>query len=111
MTPFGRYELLLLLARGGLAEIWLARQRGPAGFEKLLVVKRLHERLQGDPEYVDMFLDEARINARLQHTNVLQVYELGEVEGRYFLAMEYVEGLPLGVLAHKAIARLGDLPI
>ena len=111
MIVFGRYELLALLARGGLAEIWLARQRGMAGFEKLVVVKRLHERLQRDPEYVDMFLDEARINARLQHTNVLQVHELGEVDGRYFLAMEYVEGMPLGVLARKAIARLGDVPI
>jgi len=111
MVSFGRYELLALLTKGGLAEIWLARQTGLGGFEKLVVVKRLHERLQHDPEYVDMFLDEARINARLQHTNVLQVYELGEVDGRYFLTMEYVEGLPLGVLAHKCVARLADIPI
>ena len=111
MSPFGRYELLALLAKGGLAEIWLARQTGLGGFEKLVVVKRLLERLQDDAEYVDMFLDEARINARLQHTNVLQVYELGEVDGRYFLTMEYVEGLPLGVLAHKCVARLADIPI
>ncbi len=86
-------------------------RRGLGGFEKLLVLKRLHERLQRDPEYVDMFLDEARINARLAHGNILQVYELGEVDGGYFLAMEYVEGLPLGVLAHRAVSRLGDLPI
>jgi serine/threonine protein kinase len=111
MGGFGRYELLALLAKGGLAEIWLARQSGMAGFEKLVVVKRLHERLQPEREYVDMFLDEARINARLQHTNVLSVYELGEIDGRYFLTMEYIEGLPLGVLAKKAQERIGDLPI
>jgi eukaryotic-like serine/threonine-protein kinase len=111
MISFARYELLALLAKGELAEIWLARQKGLAGFERFVVVKRLHARLAQEREYVDMFLDEASINSRLQHSNVLQVYELGEAEGTYYLAMEYVEGLPLGVLAHKAVQRLGDVPI
>jgi serine/threonine-protein kinase len=110
-TPFGRYELLAQLARGGLAEIWLARQTGLAGFEKLVVVKRLYERLQKEQEFVDMFLDEARINSRLNHTNVLSVHELGEIDGRYFLTMEYIEGMPLGLLSQRAQTSLGDLPI
>lgn len=111
MTAFGRYDLLALLSSGPVAEIWLARQRGMAGFEKLVVVKRLHARLQREADYVDAFLDEARINLRLQHTNVLQTYELDQIDGQYFLAMEYVEGLPLGVMAQRTISRLADIPI
>lgn len=111
MTSFGRYDLLALLSSGPVAEVWLARQRGMAGFEKLVVVKRLHARLMREPDYIDAFLDEARINLRLQHTNVLQTYELDQIDGQYFLAMEYVEGMPLGVLAQRTIARLADIPI
>ncbi len=111
MSVFGRYDLLALLSSGPVAEIWLARQRGMAGFEKLVVLKRLHARLSREVEYVDAFLDEARINLRLQHTNVLQTYELDQIDGQYFLAMEYVEGMPLGVMAQRTIARLADIPI
>ena len=73
MTPtrFGKYDLLALLATGGMAEIWLARISGTAGFEKLVVIKRLLDQLAVNPEYVEMFLDEARINARLSHSNVV----------------------------------------
>ncbi|HWE29139.1 MAG TPA: protein kinase, partial [Polyangia bacterium] len=92
-TRFGKYDLLALLATGGMAEIWLARVSGMAGFEKLVVIKRLLDKLAIDPEYVEMFLDEARINARLTHSNIVQVLELGQVEGKYFMAMEFVPGL------------------
>lgn len=93
-----------------MAEIFLARLLGTAGFEKLVVVKRLREALTINPDYVEMFLDEARINARLSHGNVVQVLELGQVEGRYFMAMEYVAGLTVAKLGKKATQRLGAVP-
>jgi len=110
VTRFGKYDLLAQLATGGMAEIWLARVSGAAGFEKLVVVKRLLENLAVNPDYVEMFLDEARINARLSHGNVVQVLELGQVEGRYFMSMEYVAGMTVAQLGKRATQRLGAVP-
>jgi len=107
---FGRYDLLAHLASGGMAEIFLARMSGSAGFQKLVVIKRLPDRLTHDQEYVEMFLDEARINARLSHVNVVQVIELGQVDGRYFMAMEYVPGLSVSQIGRKCTERFGDVP-
>jgi serine/threonine-protein kinase len=109
-TRFGKYDLLAQLATGGMAEIWLARVSGMAGFEKLVVIKRLLDKLAVEREYVEMFLDEARINARLTHSNIVQVLELGQVEGRYFMAMEYVPGLSVVQVGKHATQRLGDVP-
>jgi len=109
-TRFGKYDLLALLATGGMAEIWLARVSGTAGFEKLVVIKRLLDQLAVNPEYVEMFLDEARINARLSHSNVVQVIELGQVESKYFMAMEYVAGLSVSQVGRRATQRLGEVP-
>src|SRR5262249_13840438 len=81
-----------------------------AGFEKLVVIKRLIARLAADPQYVEMFLDEAKIAARLSHSNIVQVLELGQVAGQYFITMEFLGGLNLSTLAKKAQARLGGLP-
>ncbi|HEX5060013.1 MAG TPA: serine/threonine-protein kinase, partial [Kofleriaceae bacterium] len=96
---FGRYELLTMLARGGMAEVFLARMSGVGGFAKLLVIKRILPHLNDDPEFHEMFLNEGRVTARLNHSNICQVYELGEVDGVVFLAMEYLEGLPWSDLA------------
>ena len=82
-----------MLARGGMAEVFLARMSGVGGFAKLLVIKRILPHLNDDPEFHEMFLNEGRVAARLNHSNVCQVYELGEVDGEVFLAMEYLEGL------------------
>jgi serine/threonine protein kinase len=90
--PFGRYELLKRIAAGGMGEVFLARQAGMQGFEKLLVVKVLLPHLLEDEEFVAMFLDEARIAAHLNHPNIAQIFDLGEVEGAFFIAMEYVHG-------------------
>jgi len=109
-TRFGKYDLLALLATGGMAEIWLARVSGMAGFEKLVVIKRLLDKLAIDPEYVEMFLDEARINARLTHSNIVQVLELGQVEGKYFMAMEFVPGLSVSQVGKRATKQLGTVP-
>lgn len=107
---FGKYELLAHLASGGMAEIYLARMAGIDGFSKLVVVKRLLSQLAGDKEFVEMFLDEARINARLSHSNVVQVLELGEADGQYFMAMEYVSGLSVAQVGRMAAQRLGEVP-
>ena len=78
-----------------MAEVQLALQRGPAGFEKLVVVKLVHANLATQKPFVDMLLDEARMAALVKHPNVVDIYDLGEAEGRYFIAMEYLEGEPL----------------
>jgi serine/threonine protein kinase len=96
---FGRYELLTLLACGGMAEVYLARMTGVGGFERQLVIKRILPHLSGDPDFVEMFMNEGRIAARLAHPNVCHVYELGEVSGDLFLAMEYLDGLSWGELS------------
>ncbi|MFW5966949.1 MAG: serine/threonine-protein kinase [Persicimonas sp.] len=80
------------LATGGMAELYLARERGLAGLERLVVIKRILPHLADDPSFVDMFLREARIVARLNHPNVVQIFELGEEEGNYYIAMEYIHG-------------------
>ena len=92
---FGKYSLVAKLATGGMAEIFLARLQGAAGFEKLVCVKRLLPHLSKDPQLVTMFLAEARIAAQISHPNVCSVFELGEIDGKHFIAMEYLEGLPL----------------
>lgn len=78
-----------------MAEVQLALQRGPAGFEKLVVVKLVHENLATQKDFVDMLLDEARVAALVKHPNVVDIYDLGHSEGRFFIAMEYLEGEPL----------------
>ena len=93
-TPqlIGRYELLTRLATGGMAELFLARERGLAGLERLVVVKRILPHLADQPSFVEMFLREARIVARLSHPNVVQIYELGQQDRSYHIAMEYIHG-------------------
>ncbi len=94
-TKLGRYELVTQIGSGGMAEVQLALQRGPAGFEKLVVIKLVHKKLAEQKTFVDMLLDEARVAALVKHPNVVDIYDLGEADGRYFIAMEYLEGEPL----------------
>ncbi|MEO7094282.1 MAG: serine/threonine protein kinase, partial [Polyangiales bacterium] len=83
---FGKYSLVAKLATGGMAEIFLARLQGAAGFEKLVCVKRLLPHLSKDQQLVTMFLSEARIAAQISHPNVCSVFELGEIDGKHFIA-------------------------
>lgn len=101
METFGKYTLEKALAKGGMAEIFLARQDGPAGFSKELVLKRILPHYAEDQAFITMFLDEARLVARLSHPNIVQIFELGEHEGSYFLAMEYVQGPSLNELIRR----------
>ncbi|HEV8324622.1 MAG TPA: serine/threonine-protein kinase [Myxococcota bacterium] len=102
---FGRYTLVKHIASGGMAEIWLALQPGPGGTMKPLVIKRILPHNVEHPEFLSMFLDEARIASGLNHQNVAQIHDVGEVEGRYFIAMEYVHGVDVRTLYR----RLGEL--
>lgn len=95
---FGKYTLIAKLATGGMAEIFLARLRGVAGFEKLVCIKRILPHLAADATFTSMFLAEASIVAQISHPNVCQVFELGELDGRYYIAMEYLEGMPFSGL-------------
>ena len=91
-TRLGRYELLLPIAKGGMARVWAARQHGQRGFTKVVAIKTILPHLARDPEFERMFLDEARIASMVHHPNVCEIYELGE-EGRVlYLAMEWVNG-------------------
>src|SRR5688500_10673044 len=98
----GKYQLLRKLATGGMAEVWLARQMGIEDFRRNVVLKRILPHLAEDVEFVQMFLNEAKIAARFTHPNIAQIYDLGAEAGSYFIAMEYVHGEDLGRIMRKA---------
>jgi serine/threonine-protein kinase len=99
----GPYQLISKLAQGGMAEVFLARREGPRGFEKQLVVKRMRAQLAVEAEFVEMFLAEAKISAKLSHPGLPQIFDFGESNGSYFIAMEHVEGTDLRrLLTHAA---------
>jgi serine/threonine-protein kinase len=110
-STFGRYHLLERLAVGGMAEIFRARQSGAHGFEKILVIKRILPHLAADPEFLHMFIDEAKLQCALQHPKIVQVFEFGEVEGQYYIALEYVDGLDALGLLRACAHRRQRLPV
>ena len=95
VVDVGRYRLIAELAHGGMGDVYLGVARGPAGFNKLMVIKQLRPALADDEQFLAMFLEEARLAARLSHPNVVQTVEVGNEGKRYFLAMEYLEGQSL----------------
>jgi serine/threonine protein kinase len=106
---FGPYEIVRRIAGGGAAEVFLARARSVAGFEKHVALKMVHARNSRDPEATRRLIEEARLTSRLRHRNIVQVIDLGEVEGRHYIAMEYVDGLDLGRLLDR-LKSTGALP-
>ena len=104
----GRYRLHFELACGGMARVYLASAEGTAGFQKLVALKRIHAHLAQEKEYVDMFLDEARIASRITHTNVCSVFDFGEVDGEYYIAMEYLLGEPLSRVQRRVMANANE---
>ncbi|HVZ86517.1 MAG TPA: serine/threonine-protein kinase, partial [Polyangia bacterium] len=102
MASHGRYTILRKLADGGMAEIFLAVQHGAEGFEKQVVLKRILTQYSADPQFRNMFLDEAHISMSLQHGNIVQVLDLGVASGRYFLALELVDGWDLEKILQRA---------
>jgi len=103
-TPIGKYRFLVELGSGGMGDVFLAVAQGPKGFNKLQVIKRLRPELAQDPEFLSMFLNEARIAARLNHPNVVQTNEVSEHDDEYFIAMEYLEGQSLYGITKRAQA-------
>src|SRR5215831_647819 len=102
----GRYAVLKHLASGGMADVLLARTDGIEGFERHVVVKRIRSEHAKDQRFISMFLDEARVAAGLHHQNIVQVNDIGEVNGEYFFAMEYLHGEDLRKIL-SAVSRSG----
>ncbi|MGA9520616.1 MAG: serine/threonine-protein kinase [Myxococcaceae bacterium] len=111
MSQLGKYTLVRKLATGGMAEVFLAKSVGPRGFEKSLVLKRILPHLAEDPIFVEMFLSEGRLAALLDHPNVVQIFEFGEVDGAYYIAMEYIDGPNLRALSRRAVEQKHRLPL
>jgi serine/threonine protein kinase len=107
----GKYEIMRRLAVGGMAEIYLARVTGAAGFEKLCVLKRILPSVAEDPSFVQMFLDEAKLAATLRHPSIADVYDVGEDDGTYFFTMEYVYGQDVRAIRHECKKRNEQLPL
>ncbi len=107
----GPYELIERLATGGMAEVYLARRAGPHGFQKVVAVKRILPQLARDTDFVAMFVDEARVCARLSHPNIVQVFDFGEQEGELYMAMEFVDGTTGARLIRAAAAKGEELPL
>jgi serine/threonine-protein kinase len=108
LTTVGEYELLALIARGGMGTVYLCRRKGDFGFVRLFALKMLHEHLADEGTYISMFLDEARIGARLHHPNIAAAVDLGTFHGAHYVVMDYVEGCSLADLQTRL---RGDLPV
>ncbi|MEZ4224898.1 MAG: protein kinase [Polyangiaceae bacterium] len=105
-----RYELVAEIASGGMATVFLARLSGMGGFQKFVAIKRLHPHLAGEREFVEMFLDEARLAAGIHHPNVVSILEVGASDRGYYLVMEYIEGDTLARLLARAATSGQRLP-
>ena len=106
----GRYSVLRRLGSGGMADVYLARAEGEAGFERLVALKVMHDELARSPKFVSHFLDEARLAPRLIHPNIVAVTDLGKEGDSYIIAMEYVDGADLARLVQSAAARAARIP-
>ncbi|HSD11645.1 MAG TPA: protein kinase [Candidatus Binatia bacterium] len=99
---FGDYVLLEKIAQGGMAELFLAKRRGVEGFEKIVAIKRILPELSWNRDFVSMFINEAKIAARLSHPNIVQIFDFGKIDNYYFIAMEYVHGENLRAILGRA---------
>jgi len=106
-----RYELVYPVARGGMANVWLARLRGKHGFERMVALKTILPSFAQDPRFRNMFLDEARIASRIEHANVAQIFDLGEQDENLYLVMEWVDGDSLANLWRASQDAPGGLPL
>ena len=98
----GKFQVIGQLGRGGMADVLLCRLQGIGGFDKEVVLKRILPERAGDPHFVRMFLDEARLVANLSHPNIVQVFEIGEQDGVPFMAMEYIKGVTLSMIIRQS---------
>ena len=108
---FGRYALFDFIGKGGMAEIYLARARTELGVSRLCVVKQILPGLAEKPEFAEMLIHEAKLAARLNHANIVQVFDLGRADGRLFIAMDYIEGFDLNKLLQRCSREKVRLPL
>jgi serine/threonine protein kinase len=110
-VQYGPYRLLERVAVGGMAEVFKAKRSGVEGFEKVVAVKRILPHLSDNKEFVDMFVDEAKVVAGLAHPNIVQIFDLGKLEKSYYIAMEYVHGRDLRSIQKRAAERGLRVPL
>ena len=102
-VKFGQYVLVEKIATGGMAEVWKARMRGVEGFQKIVAIKKILPHLSDNQDFIEMFVDEAKLAAQLNHNNIIHIYDLGKIQSSYYIAREYIDGYDL-----KAILRRGE---
>jgi len=102
-VKFGQYALIEKIATGGMAEVWKARMRGVEGFQKTVAIKKILPHLSDNQDFIEMFVDEAKLAAQLNHNNIIHIYDLGKIQSSYYIAMEYIDGYDL-----KTILRRGE---
>ncbi|HET7746956.1 MAG TPA: protein kinase, partial [Vicinamibacteria bacterium] len=110
-AEYGPYRLLERIAVGGMAEVYRAKRTGVEGFEKVVAVKRILGHLSDNKEFVDMFIDEAKVVAGLTHPNIVQMFDLGKIDRSYYIAMEYVHGRDLRTILRRARERGMKMPL
>ena len=106
---FGQYVLLDKIATGGMAEVWKARMRGVEGFQKTVAIKKILPHLSDNQDFIEMFIDEAKLAAQLNHNNIIHIYDLGKIQSSYYIAMEYIDGYDLKTILKLAGDR--DQPL
>ncbi len=102
---FGQYVLLEKIATGGMAEVWKARMRGVEGFQKIVAIKKILPHLSDNQDFIEMFIDEAKFAAQLNHNNIIHIYDLGKIQSSYYIAMEYVDGSDLKTILKRSEER------
>ncbi len=110
-AQYGKYLLIDKIAKGGMAEVFLAKQTGSKGFERLLAIKRILPQFTENAEFVSMFINEAKVAAQLSHPNVVQVFDFGQVEESYYIGMEYIMGKDLRTIMERSQKSNRPLPI
>jgi eukaryotic-like serine/threonine-protein kinase len=110
-TPFGQYELMEVIATGGMAEVYRARMRGVEGFQKIVAIKRILSHLTDNDEFVTMFIDEAKLAAQLQHPSIIHIYDLGKIDRSYYIAMEFIDGKDLRTILRHVEEKQKRLPL
>jgi TonB family protein len=106
---FGQYVLLEKIATGGMAEVWKARMRGVEGFQKIVAIKKILPHLSDNQDFIEMFIDEAKLAAQLNHNNIIHIYDLGKIQSSYYIAMEYIDGHDLKTILKRGEER--DTPM
>jgi TonB family protein len=108
---FGQYVLLEKIATGGMAEVWKARMRGVEGFQKLVAIKKILPHLSDNQEFIEMFVDEAKLAAQLSHNNIIHIYDLGKIVSSYYIAMELIDGQDLKSILRRSEERGQPIPV